>query len=552
MLQADPPANTHTAKTTWSGFLTLLPFLLLASAAFLVFSETTDDPFITFRYAANLLAGKGAVFNPGERVEGFTSPLHLLLSAALLKLLPGIGILFKAKLLSLVFGALILMQVRPVAKLVGLTPGETILTQILLAVNVNFAIAAINGLETTLFGWLLLVFVQRFLWERRAQSGVGSALLLFLALLARPESLLVFVGVLAVRFLWMRRGEISAGMLWSWAAIFVGLTALLVALRLAYYGQPLPNTYYAKALPIRDALISGIKYLLHPLSPALELMNLKQMKMLFALLLGLGFWSLVILGAIRLPRRSGRLTLLAILSALVLFILRSGGDWMYGWRFMISALPLLTMAQCFGLRVLVHRFEKQRAPEAPKRSSVATRTLFQGAAIGLCLLAHLTAQHRAWSQSGYATQDAVLLSKAYEGKGIQTLWIKTGDYLQAHFPPSISVAYSEVGYAAYINPDMRFTDTRGLTDFEIARLTGAKKSVTGVFDENWFRPEGSLFAVLKRRAPDVIIALEPAEEQSVVLDSYRLRKMFHSTWDNKYPISASVYVREGREKERKE
>ena len=62
-------------------FLPVLPYLLLLLGAYSVFCVTTDDPFITYRYAANLLAGHGPVFNIGERVEGFSSPLHLLLMA---------------------------------------------------------------------------------------------------------------------------------------------------------------------------------------------------------------------------------------------------------------------------------------------------------------------------------------------------------------------------------------------------------------------------------------------------------------------------------------
>ena len=45
------------------------------------YNFVSDDAFISLRYAANLLAGHGLVFNPGERVEGFTSPLWTLLLA---------------------------------------------------------------------------------------------------------------------------------------------------------------------------------------------------------------------------------------------------------------------------------------------------------------------------------------------------------------------------------------------------------------------------------------------------------------------------------------
>src|SRR5206468_3306773 len=41
-----------------------------------------DDAFINFRYAANLAAGLGPVFNPGERVEGYTAPAWVLLLPA--------------------------------------------------------------------------------------------------------------------------------------------------------------------------------------------------------------------------------------------------------------------------------------------------------------------------------------------------------------------------------------------------------------------------------------------------------------------------------------
>ena len=47
-----------------------------------------DDMFIFARYAENLAAGHGLVFNPGERVEGYSSPLwvSILGAAAALRL----------------------------------------------------------------------------------------------------------------------------------------------------------------------------------------------------------------------------------------------------------------------------------------------------------------------------------------------------------------------------------------------------------------------------------------------------------------------------------
>ncbi len=48
----------------------------------------TDDAFISFRYLANLFAGHGLVYNPGERVWGYTNFLWM---AALAPLIAGGG-----------------------------------------------------------------------------------------------------------------------------------------------------------------------------------------------------------------------------------------------------------------------------------------------------------------------------------------------------------------------------------------------------------------------------------------------------------------------------
>jgi len=60
----------------YSGMLALFLFFVFSSWAY-------DDPFITFRYAQNLRAGLGFVYNPGERILSTTTPLYTLLLAGL-------------------------------------------------------------------------------------------------------------------------------------------------------------------------------------------------------------------------------------------------------------------------------------------------------------------------------------------------------------------------------------------------------------------------------------------------------------------------------------
>ncbi|HEC35405.1 MAG TPA: hypothetical protein ENI39_02600, partial [Anaerolineae bacterium] len=62
----------------------LLVLVLLALAARLVPGpRTVDDAYITFRYARNLVEGRGFVYNLGERVLGTTTPLYTLLLSGL-------------------------------------------------------------------------------------------------------------------------------------------------------------------------------------------------------------------------------------------------------------------------------------------------------------------------------------------------------------------------------------------------------------------------------------------------------------------------------------
>lgn len=49
-----------------------------------IHAQGVDDAYISYRFAQNLVAGHGLVFNPGERVEGYTNPLTVLLAALLL------------------------------------------------------------------------------------------------------------------------------------------------------------------------------------------------------------------------------------------------------------------------------------------------------------------------------------------------------------------------------------------------------------------------------------------------------------------------------------
>lgn len=496
------------AALRWVAFA--VPYLVLLAGAYSVFCVTTDDPFITYRYAANLLAGHGLVFNVGERVEGFSSPLHLLLMALLLKIGPSVDILFKAKLLGLALAALALWQTGRLARAVGLSDGENLLAQALVAVNNNFALAAVNGMETTLALCLVLGSVLIFGREIEGRGGVRSAGLLFLAMLARPDAALLFAALLLIRIILTARGRLSWRDTLGWASVFLLLTAALLLARFAYYGQIVPNTYYAKQVTSQYAWQWGPLYLLHPLSPirvAWDYLRL-PVPLWSTQWQALGtavFWGLALLGAARRGWWYGALSVVVL--AQIAFVLHFGGDWMPGWRFGVPVLPLLAVLQVQGLGRLRGR--------GPARRAAAPALV-----VALWVICAVVSPHNPWSNAQFSTSSADLLPA---DNALGRKWIATDHYIHDVLPPGGVIAYSEMGYAGYHNLDKTFIDVRGLTDPEIARLPASYKGPWGVDDEQWMFPSDPLYRILKRRQPAAIIAFShPPQMPPAVLDHYYL------------------------------
>ena len=69
----DRPAHSE----AWSLLLqAMLPMLLVAYLiwnSLYYYPYTVDDAFISLRYAENLATGEGLVYNPGQRVEGYSN-----------------------------------------------------------------------------------------------------------------------------------------------------------------------------------------------------------------------------------------------------------------------------------------------------------------------------------------------------------------------------------------------------------------------------------------------------------------------------------------------
>ncbi len=215
------------------------------------FPRTVDDMFIFLRYAENLVAGNGLVFNVGEPVEGFSSPLWVLLLAA------GVAIGFNgvtwAKLMGLVTlvalarGTYVFARER-----VGMRSLPALGSVLFLAMNSYLISWGMYGLETPAY---LVLMVWTAIWLGRQMDAPSRSNAMWAGVVAaglslsRPEAplFLIAVGVaLAVEratvasLLARVRASVPP------ALIVIGTFGAYLAFRLSYFGLMFPHTYYAK------------------------------------------------------------------------------------------------------------------------------------------------------------------------------------------------------------------------------------------------------------------------------------------------------------------
>ena len=250
-------------------FVVFLPWLGLlgwmAEASWFL----TDDAFISFRYVRNLLEGHGLVFNRGEYVEGYSNFLWVL-ELALLWGVFGLRPEHVAPWLSVAFTAgTIAAMLWWVARLPALQHRILVgwMALGLVCSSATFAVwTSGGGLETRQFTFFIVMAVVCLsLYRERRRALLVVSLSLAAAALTRPEGPLFAVCCFAWYAVQRRvnTGRWGGGVNWRAAACLVVPFVVLVAghelFRYSYYGEWLPNTYYAKH--VRPWYEAGFRYL---------------------------------------------------------------------------------------------------------------------------------------------------------------------------------------------------------------------------------------------------------------------------------------------------
>jgi arabinofuranosyltransferase len=226
----------------------------------IVNSFLCDDAYITFRYAKHLAAGMGPVFNAGERVEGYSSFLWMILMAMVIKLggRPEFWSLFCSQVCGVGIIILIIAWIR---SQIG-TAIKALTIPALIAICAPFVTWSSGGMETTLAAFLILIstlLLLRFQESGRFRELAGSSIAISLAMLTRPESLIVA----AVATVFLLAAAVKRTIKSYAVAVYVLPAVVLVGAHLfwrwSFYGRLLPNPYYVKT-PGFDLIGFGFRY----------------------------------------------------------------------------------------------------------------------------------------------------------------------------------------------------------------------------------------------------------------------------------------------------
>ncbi|MDB6113803.1 MAG: hypothetical protein JWQ62_748 [Lacunisphaera sp.] len=468
--------------------------------AFALFTNHAwEDYYITLRSSRNLVAGNGLVFNPGERLHTFTSPLGVLVPA-LCTAVTGTdhesAALWLFRIINVVFLAAAALLVWRRIEALGWTAPARLLFFGLLLADAKLVDFSINGMETALMVYFVLL-----LWsELESPAGPKPSRLAAAyggLMWTRPDAF-ILAGLLTVTH-FLFRGREARRLPVSWPVLLRGalIGGLLYAPWFAwawwYYGSPVPHTILAKSAITPPA---SIPYLL--LLPIRELLGRSSLVNLFLptywmfggwprllqyfaqILTVVSLFGWVLPGLAPLARRASLTLFLGgfYLCAIIMF------PWYVPpW----SILAYLTLAQMVD--------------QAGRHAMVAARPIFHtglrvGCAVAVLLQAGMLAG-TAWQMRNH--QHYVEDQVRHE----------IGDWLRRHSAPGETVFLEPLGYIGYFSR-MKTYDYPGLSSREVtAAIKAGNTSYTALIDRlhpDWIvlrpaelgRPEFQVNPILER------------------------------------------------------
>jgi hypothetical protein len=442
----------------------VLAILLVAIAARLLPGQRiVDDAYITFRYARNIIAGQGFVYNPGERVLGTTTPLYTLLLSGLALVTGSRDFPTLAVMINALAGAGAVWLLYALGKRFAGHWAPALAAALLWAVAPYSVTFAIGGMETDLTVALLLAASYAYLVDRPRVMAVFSAL----ALLARPDTV-ILLGLLwldltlAKRRVPRQEGVITLALLAPWL-IFSAL----------YFGSPLTNSIAAKSITYRLPPEAGfIRLLQHYATPFFEHEILPSMVVFGVFVV---YCVLCAVGGLQAFRHDRRARPLTIYPFAYFVVFAAANPLLFRW-YLSPPLPFYFLLILTGVWILAGRIGHLTArylkpgavPRTPitKGSRPATR-YSQFTVFALFAIAALALTLNAWDLHPDHGPDRPAPGMAWFK--LEILYKQAADVVLSHTAPSESrsttLCASDIGMLGY-RTGMHILDTVGLVTRE--------------------------------------------------------------------------------------
>ena len=398
-------------------------------------SALTDDAFISYRYAENLVEGRGLVFNEGERVEGYTDFLWVVILAAghaagfaLTEFSRGVSVLCAAGLVLAMAGfSRRYFRDEPF-------PAVSYLAPALLAVSPMFVRHVGIGLEAVFFALLLFLALSlRLTRERDGGSLVPVGVLFGLAQLTRPDAVVWLAALGAVDVAYAvaagRAGRAARlARIARYGAVFAAIVAVHLLWRFGYYGEWVPNTYHMRSI---GNWAWGAKSILR------------------FFVYSTGFLAVAALLSPAVLRARWAVTFVAVGAVYVVFVIRNGGA---GGRYAVPLAPLVfVLVQELVRRALVASAAAGARPAWRGRTALIALLLLVASLVGAARYEWHVAKRNLWF-SEVANRNAE----------------KFGRCLRAATAPGDWIASATAGALPYYSR-RPVIDMLGLNDRHIAR-----------------------------------------------------------------------------------
>jgi arabinofuranosyltransferase len=414
-------------------FILIVLFFLFH--CYLYWSYTVDDSYIGYRYATNLVRGQGLVFNSGERVEGFSNFLWILILAVLVKL--GMNPIISSKILGIILSVFTIFIVKSYSKkwLQANSCWHNV-APLFLAANAGFACWAVAGMETPLYLLLLtLGTLSLILAIKNRKTPYLSITCFLLASFTRPEGIMfIIIAGFYLIAINLKDFKFIKKLIFRIIPFFL-IYGFFLVFRYFYYGDLFPNTYYAKVNHSLRQLYSGFDYI-------------------YGFILKNGGVALYVLPLLLLSRRHLQkhyILLFFIIGAACFFIVYSGGDWMPSYRFLVPVMPIIFILIQESLRKLYYAVSKYNERINEKIAQVF---------IGIFMLVVL------FFMTGHSL---FLFRKVGQlSQGYRQAHYKLGQILAIEAPRGASIAVGDIGMVGYYSHLIVIDLSFGLTDRFVA------------------------------------------------------------------------------------